>query len=509
MSETKMWRYLAATLVACVTLTGVGCAQDVGDIDRSQPNKIKKSDFDQSQEWYYRMMIADSDVQGSLIFQGLMSETKRVRFVITEDVLFACSTTPVVEGELTDTEFFDGEECYGVVAAFPIMGHFDVQRSYSTATGEQSNVIVENYSDRPWYDREYMRVNWAYNLVDGRGMYGSLLGRFSAVAWTPDQDPGFIDENRTRLKPDEGYLEATTIYHYEPDPYACYDLSGNIWNMNCEAGQLTIRNSFVKVPEEKTFEPFIHVDNQLLLDDDTDAIQTTRLFDPSSGFLTEVECSEDVMKEMQENFGDVTALNNCQPLTFDYFTRFGYFRTDNIKFDTNYGGNDEGRLFYANHWHIWQTDYDENGEVLDYSQRKPKPITYYLNPEYPRDMIPSAEEVGRQWDIAFKNAVMVAKGYSSISEVEEELAELYDGDTRMFRIEHNGCMPNKIAEWYVGGGMEAQDADKKEVKALIDEYAARSEVGGADLENQLWGLPRVGLKRLCAELEFATEDRKE
>lgn len=509
MSETKMWRYLAATLVACVTLTGVGCAQDVGDIDRSQPNKIKKSDFDQSQEWYYRMMIADSDVQGSLIFQGLMSETKRVRFVITEDVLFACSTTPVVEGELTDTEFFDGEECYGVVAAFPIMGHFDVQRSYSTATGEQSNVIVENYSDRPWYDREYMRVNWAYNLVDGRGMYGSLLGRFSAVAWTPDQDPGFIDENRTRLKPDEGYLEATTIYHYEPDPYACYDLSGNIWNMNCEAGQLTIRNSFVKVPEEKTFEPFIHVDNQLLLDDDTDAIQTTRLFDPSSGFLTEVECSEDVMKEMQENFGDVTALNNCQPLTFDYFTRFGYFRTDNIKFDTNYGGNDEGRLFYANHWHIWQTDYDENGEVLDYSQRKPKPITYYLNPEYPRDMIPSAEEVGRQWDIAFKNAVMVAKGYSSISEVEEELGELYDGDTRMFRIEHNGCMPNKIAEWYVGGGMEAQDADKKEVKALIDEYAARSEVGGADLENQLWGLPRVGLKRLCAELEFATEDRKE
>ena len=209
MSETKMWRYLAATLVACVTLTGVGCAQDVGDIDRSQPNKIKKSDFDQSQEWYYRMMIADSDVQGSLIFQGLMSETKRVRFFITEQVLFACSTTPVVEGELTETEFFEGEECYGVVAAFPIMGHFDVQRSYSTATGEQSNVIVENYSDRPWYDREYMRVNWGFNLVDGRGMYGSLLGRFSSVAWTPDQDPGFIDENRTRLKPDEGYLEAT------------------------------------------------------------------------------------------------------------------------------------------------------------------------------------------------------------------------------------------------------------------------------------------------------------
>jgi len=508
MSETKMWRYLAATLVACVTLTGVGCAQDVGDIDRTQPNKIKKSDFDFDQEWYYRMMIADSDVQGSLIFQGLMSETKRVRFFITEQVLFACSTTPVVEGELTETEFFEGEECYGVVAAFPIMGHFDVQRSYSTATGEQSNVIVENYSDRPWYDREYMRVNWGFNLVDGRGMYGSLLGRFSSVAWTPDQDPGFVDPNRTRINADEGYIESTTVYHYQPDPYACYDLSGNIWNQNCEAGQLDIRNSFVKVPEEKTFQPFLHVDNQLLVDDDQDAIQTTRLFDPSSGLLAEVECTDEVLIEMQENFGDITALNNCQPLVFDYFTRFGYFRTDNIKFDTYYGANDEGRLFYANHWHIWQTDFDENGELLDYADRKPKPITYYLNPEYPRDMIDSAEEVGRQWDIAFKNAVMVAKGYDSIEKVDEELAELYDGDTRMFRIEHNGCMPNKLVEWYTAHGINADDADKKNVEEIVTSFAERSEASG-DLTEQLWGLPRIGLKQLCAELEFATEDRAE
>lgn len=504
----KMWRYLAAALATSVTLLGVGCAQDVADIDRTQPNKLKKADFQKGDEWYYRMMVVDSDVQGSLIFQGFQSELKRVRWVVTEDVLWACSTQPVVQGELTEMEFFEGEECYGLVAAFPIMGHFDVQRSYSTATGEQSNVIVENYSDRPWYDREYMRVNWGFNMVDGRGMYGSLLGRFSSVAWTPNQDPGFVDPNRTRIQPEEGYLEATTLFNYEPDAYACYDLSGNYWNMNCEAGQLTVRNSFLRIPEEKTFQPFLHTDNQFILEDDsTDVVQTTRMFDPGSGFVADVECTPEILEEMRELNGAVTANNNCQPLTFDYFTRFGYFRTDNIEHSLDYGPNDDGRLFYANHWHIWQTDFDENGELMDPKERLPKPIVYHLNPEYPRDMIASAMEVGRQWDRAFKNAVMVAKGYDSIKQVEDELATLYDGDTRMFRLDENGCMPSQIAPWVAEFGAR-QDGDTKDVNEILETALARTS-GSGSVEEQLWELPIQPLKQLCAELEFATENRED
>ncbi len=37
---------------------------------------------------------------------------------------------------------------------FPIKAHFDIKRDYNAATGEQTNVIVENTTDRPWYDRE-------------------------------------------------------------------------------------------------------------------------------------------------------------------------------------------------------------------------------------------------------------------------------------------------------------------------------------------------------------------
>ena len=51
------------------------------------------------------------------------------------------------------------------IAAFPVLSHFDVQRIYNEATGEQSNVIVENTTDRPWYEREYIRVDWSTNLL--------------------------------------------------------------------------------------------------------------------------------------------------------------------------------------------------------------------------------------------------------------------------------------------------------------------------------------------------------
>ena len=37
-------------------------------------------------------------------------------------------------------------------------------RNYNDATGEQSNV-TENTSDRPWYEREYIRVDWSHNLL--------------------------------------------------------------------------------------------------------------------------------------------------------------------------------------------------------------------------------------------------------------------------------------------------------------------------------------------------------
>ena len=127
------WR-LALGLV--LTSTVFGCAQDVDDIDRTQPNKLEKALFDNNDEWYFRQTVVDTDFQGTLgLFNALESSMKRVRWVITEDVLDAMSTVEPVEG-VTDGFYDDEELRAGIVAAFPIQGHFDVQRAYNSSTGE-------------------------------------------------------------------------------------------------------------------------------------------------------------------------------------------------------------------------------------------------------------------------------------------------------------------------------------------------------------------------------------
>ena len=61
-----------------------------------------------------------------------------------------------------------------IVASYAIESHFDIRRDYNPQTGEQLNVIVENSQDRPWYEREHMRVDWSKNLITDAYDYDTL-----------------------------------------------------------------------------------------------------------------------------------------------------------------------------------------------------------------------------------------------------------------------------------------------------------------------------------------------
>jgi hypothetical protein len=485
-----------------MSLFAFGCAQTVEDIDRTQPNKVSKATFNSGQEWYYRQTVVDTDQQGSFIFEGLQSPLKRVRWVITQNTLYACSTTPTVEHEGDAPILNDdlvGESCYGIVAAFPIVDHFDVQRAYNTATGEQSNVLVENRSDRPWYDRDYMRVNWSRNMVDGLGMFGSYIGWFSSVSWDIPQDDNYVEADRARISPE--YIETTSMNTFSPDIWACFDSFGDVYN--CEGGLIRVRNSFVPIPEEKTFEPVMHRDREYITKANGDLLYTANVFDPSLGLQFEAECDQQTQEFMLEQNGDY-GVTRCTPRTFDYFGRFGFFRTENGLFNSDRGVPEDNRLYYANHWNIWQTAYDEDGNLLDMADRKPKPIVYHLNPAYPRDMIAPAKIVEKEWDEVFKETVRLAKGYDTIEQVGDELEELY-GDRRMYKIEENGCMPGQVANWLESHGDRVAD-DSADPRAIVNGYASGSDASGS-LADQLWGLGPEVRNDMCAELEFATENR--
>ena len=161
----RISRRMAGWAVCLAAIFAIaGCAEDVGDIDRTQPNKIKKSDL--TGEWYSQRTVVDMPAADGFTFVGSMDNSglTRIKWDIQEEYLYARRQTELIDG--ADRKEEEGDDYKGeVIASFRIVKHFDIQRQYNAQTGEQSNVIVENSSDRPWYERDYMRVDWSQNLV--------------------------------------------------------------------------------------------------------------------------------------------------------------------------------------------------------------------------------------------------------------------------------------------------------------------------------------------------------
>src|SRR5262249_40350811 len=87
----------------------------------------------------------------------------RVRWSVQEDLLVARLSYERIEnsdGKGAGKATNDGI----VVAAYKILKHFDIQRTYNPSTGEKYNVLEENDVDRKWFERQYIRVDWSKNL---------------------------------------------------------------------------------------------------------------------------------------------------------------------------------------------------------------------------------------------------------------------------------------------------------------------------------------------------------
>lgn len=482
------WRLaFAAALLSTAGLTG--CAADVGDVDRTQPDQVDKALFQTDDEWYFRQTVVDTDFQGSsgnaYMFEALESRLKRVRWVVTQDMLYAMSTVNPVDN-LTDGLVEEEERRLGVVAAFPITQHFDVQRSYSTSTGEQTNVISENGSDRPWYDRKYMRVDWSRNVADGVGLFSSEAGSFSAKAREIPQEERRFDPHRTRLS--EDYIDATTEYFFEPDIYTCFNSFGFESIFNCEAGPVAIRNSFVRIDDTKTYEPLEYLDEVHLDDEDGSELRVLRFAGPNQDFF-QTRCDEELLEEDALLYG-YEPTDSCSPAKFDMFGRFGYFRTERASYDPARSSRyEEQRRYYANRWNIWQTAYDDEGGLIPLADRTPKPIVYHTNAGFPDHMWDATQRVADSWNETFVESVRLAKDLESTEDAEAAIAAANDGNPRMFQIVRNSCSPQGLMAWYDEAGNVNEDV--RELFAGMD-------------ENTIRGKSKQGLERMCAELEYVT-----
>ncbi|HEX3851278.1 MAG TPA: hypothetical protein VHW01_09960, partial [Polyangiaceae bacterium] len=148
---------------------------------------------------------------------------------------------------------------------------FDIKRSYNPTTGEELNIIEENTTDSPWYERQYMRVDWSQNLITSAYQLDTLAAmtafddafKYEPVAYSAT-DP--TDPDAPVFDDKSGYFDITNKVFVTPQtvdtPFgplpACYltpDFFGGSGPVgNCNPTEVKVRLSFRQVVNDD-YEP--------------------------------------------------------------------------------------------------------------------------------------------------------------------------------------------------------------------------------------------------------------
>ena len=399
----KLQHTLGLVLLA-LALLAAGCAEQVGDIDRTQMNKLKKSQF--GGVWYSTATVLDAPQPSAVTFIGEMpfGTTGKLMWDIQETMLVAYPVVEYVEGSEqkwqrrqirnywnpADTahpfvEVYTGNP----VAAFEIESQFDVKRQYNASTGEQTNVIEENTTDRKWYERDYIRVNWAKNLVSDFTFLAGATKNTSISYYVQEFEADNPD--RPNFTPD--YMDYVLRYYVEPDaPEACSIYTAEPYE--CVGTVIKVRYAFKKAPVNSDYIPW--------------------------------------------NYAN-----------WDQQELFGYFLTERYGYSEDYGLTYHGKVSLINRWNIWEHSRQVKGDVLvkdadgndvgkpclyksdcdeakgEFCQqeewftpgtcvtraivpvgaRTPRPIVYHLSAEHPKQLLHDAYEAADQWDDIFRDTV--------------------------------------------------------------------------------------------------------
>lgn len=271
------------------------CAEERAPVNRVQPDFIDKSELipvtyralsggsppasltpamrAQEPSFYTQTTIIAKPPTGGFVGVTDYSPLERVRWEVTENLLLARRAYAFVRGAPgAPSGIGQATDAGAIVAAFAIRSHFDVQRTYNETTGEENNVVEENTSDRPWFQRRFVRVDWSRNLIESYGSpleYERWRGQVRAepvpvFANSPDDPnrPVFdyqgVGPNRRLAYFDvvnRAVLHPETVSFGEAEPFvplcALYDLAGTL---DCAPAEVTFRLSFRRV-EQRDYEP--------------------------------------------------------------------------------------------------------------------------------------------------------------------------------------------------------------------------------------------------------------
>ncbi len=435
-------------LVFAATLLLGACAQDQPTVDAVQPNYVAKRDL-LGREWYMRTTVVDTKYTNAQSFPGAMGGLARGVFEVQENALFFYRTYEFLAGSEayaqksdTDTPLKDANgnpvthavpqdyqkiactedaECHAgarcangkhadawkdeadwqgfcvsharayvyrgsPLLAFPITSQFDISYTYSAATGEKTNKRYENTSDRKWYDREFMRVQWGLNQLLSYDSDVLASANTLSVVYAGDSAP-------------EGENFQTGVDRKCADNGAdCSDPSST-QNFFTYTHRQVISAPMVKQSDgSKVPACFFYPYYVGGVYDCASEEYTVRTF-----FLEVPIYSDPQRQYVAREMDDVE------------MQKFGFFRSERQVYDIQYGNifsNEVRRAVRHRIWDKYVKKPDADGAWrgnFDYAQMQPQPIVYYLNDEHPRELVGQSIEIAKMWSEPFEAVVQFQK----------------------------------------------------------------------------------------------------
>ncbi|MDB4967757.1 MAG: MoxR-like ATPase [Myxococcales bacterium] len=364
----------------------MGCAQENAPRSYVQPNVIKKADLQGT--WYYLQTVTDAPPTSAIMFIGQSSELMKIRFDVQEGFLYARRAYEQV-ADSEDAYKQDPAKYAGQpLAAWPIKNQFDIIRDYNSTTGEESNKIIES-TERPWNEREFIRVDWSENqITDYVGIGLNFFFNDATVSnvsyW--ESDP---------TKPDALHFERAVKPVDETAEFG-----------EGEANYFDITNKLAVNPTER----------QICYEQG--GVQ--QCFNVPACFLRQQldDCATQVVK-VRHAFAKVSPKHDYQPRNWDgqQMNLFGIWDVglNRLTYNRQYGVTNTGIRRHAARFNIWQKSYQADGKTpIPYDKRQLRTIPYYaessLEP-FPPELFDSGKEVIKQWNEAVKCAAADVMGF--------------------------------------------------------------------------------------------------
>ena len=392
MSTVSLARAAALVVPLLAAIAMQGCPEAREPVDQTQANAILKTTLDG--EWFFQRTVVDTPYETEFTFVGDQGELERIRWRVEENALIAVRSYERFEGadpDLSASGDYEGNP----VAAWPISSHFDIRREYNSTTGEEYNVIVENTTDRQWFERDYIRVDWTQQLLTNWNFYAPSAVNLEplSVAITDPTDP------RAPIV-SEDYVEITSMFTASPasedDPdWGEIPLCWFFFHFDdCAPSEVVVRNSFLKAqPRDYEAQEWTGTDMEL----------------------------------------------------------FGYFTASRLDYDEQYGPTNDGRVRFQVRWDLWERSHDGrsctddaacsdvSGSTCDeftsqctlpYRDRPVRTIVYHASPGLDPIFVQLNEEIVEQWNVAFRDTIDDLRYYecADAGGSEEDCLALVDPD---------------------------------------------------------------------------------